>query len=145
MSKLHILFDVDGTLSDFHGDVTPELCRKLHDKGAKLWMLSERDDKSEALDILLRYGLQQIPMTKTGRNYVDIKLESLKTFTRKFPKKTRFVYVGDRAEDLLIALMASVCFCSHSALSEEIFEEAKYNFAVLCGGECGEKGFMEAT
>jgi FMN phosphatase YigB (HAD superfamily) len=139
--KLNIIFDVDGTLDDFHGDVTPELCKALAAKGAKLWMLSERDDATETGLIAAKYGLTPIPVLKE-ENYLRTKTGSLKEFLKKHRSKHIPVYVGDRAEDFMVAWLSKCVYCAPSALSLEIFKEVKYSIGIMCGGETGTKSFF---
>lgn len=142
---LDIVLDVDGTLDDFHGDVTPKLCKDLAAKGARLWMLSKREEgllKEQAISS--KYGLTPIIVVQ-GDNYVHTKVGSLKTWMQEVPQKEKVVYVGDRAEDFMIAWFCNCIYCSPSALSLEIFDEVKYSIGIMCGGQNGKKAFFRVN
>ena len=138
---LHIVFDVDGTLSTHHGPVTPELCFNLRARNAILWLLSEREDPTEIG--LLRATFKPIGELPVyaGDNYISKKRRSLKEFILTHEKPV--VYVGDRAEDFVVALLSGAIYCAPSALSEEIFDDVKAGMAFFCGGKCGKKVMFE--
>jgi phosphoglycolate phosphatase-like HAD superfamily hydrolase len=108
-----------------------------------LWLLSKRNDESETPIIVENYGFQHIITPQKTGNYMEIKSDGLAYVKRQVPTNSIVVYVGDRAEDFVVALSSRVIFCSPSALSEEIFRDVKVGFATLCGGECGRKAYFE--
>lgn len=122
--KLHIAFDVDATLTRYcDGPVTPDLCHRLNVKGATLWMLSIRDTAKETQTILEKFHMKQATMI-TGKDYIDIKTKSLLNLKTHFPSET-IVYVGDRIDDMYVAMRAGVIYCNPTVLTEHIFEEVK--------------------
>lgn len=122
--KLHISFDVDGTLEGYcDGPVSPKLCRRLKEKGATLWMLSGRDTVEETQAILAKFHMKQATMI-TGKDYIDIKTKSLLNLKTHNPSET-IVYVGDRIDDMLVAIKAGIIYCNPTVLTEDIFEEVR--------------------
>lgn len=95
-------------------------------------MLSKRENKQEINKILNHFGMRQIKICER-KNYISTKTASLKNFLKQIPTEDLVVYVGNRAEDLVIAFLTDwrVRYCSPSALSEEIFEEAPIAKAIL--------------
>jgi hypothetical protein len=142
--KLHIAFDVDGTLCPFHGPVTADLCMRLRKKGAILWLLSKRDNADEERTIQSTFDMRPVKFTK-GSNYISIKRGGLIFIRRHINEKDTLVYVGDRCEDFIVAWMCSAIYCSPEALSEEIFEESKWAMGIMCGGELGDKQFFRSN
>ena len=122
-ASLHIVLDVDGTLEGFGGSVTSELCRKLRQKGARLWMLSKRDTDREAHEIMDIFHLEEV-VVHGGIDYVDIKTKTLLALKDRLAA-TLIVYVGDRIEDMIVAFKADVVYCSDTTLTLDIFEEVK--------------------
>jgi hypothetical protein len=141
MARLHIAFDVDGTLFRFHGPVTYDLCLRLQKKGAVLWLLSKRDSADQERMIRSTFGMRAVRFEK-GANYIAIKHSGLNFVRKHMGKKDTLVYVGDRCEDFIVAWMCGAVYCSPEALSEEIFEESKMAMGIMCGGQYGTKIFF---
>lgn len=124
--KMKVFFDVDGTLAGHNGPITSDITINLKRNGVKTFMLSKIEDRGVASaeerirDLENTFGFTACDMEE-GRDYIEIKVNTL---NRMLIKGEKAVYVGDRTEDFIVAMKAGVIYCSPSAFSERICDEA---------------------